>query len=372
MPASAAPSRARSTAPVPAAPRDREVEHVDAVLDGVVDRGHQVGRRAAVVGGVGGAPARLVDASRASGRGPGVAAGQPVEAGGDAGVADGDRGDLGAVAADVAGRERPRPTRQSVATEAVDEPARADQLGAAGVGVPALAGHAGAREAGRTSPGAGDGGEERALGPDAGVDDADDDAAPTLPARHDGTRGEGDPVAASGRTVFSSTSGDLRQGLQVGGLVRASGRRRRRSARWSTGRRARRRRPARARRPAARAARRRTGVARHRAVVAGRAGAVEGHHVEPGRVSGVVGVRAAGRRVGAGEREHGGAEHGTAPTASRRTTVTTCPTRLRNRQCPPNCQVRARERARTGPAGRAAYAGGCPTPPVSDSTSTSP
>ena len=51
-----------------------QADHVDPVAAGAVDRGDQVGGRAAVVGGVGGSPARLVDRDPGLRRHPGVAA----------------------------------------------------------------------------------------------------------------------------------------------------------------------------------------------------------------------------------------------------------------------------------------------------------
>ena len=90
--ASAAPSRARSNVSRPAGPADRQVEHVDAVLDGPVHRGDQVGGGAAVVGGVGSGPAGLVDSEPRLRRDARERAERLTAAADrDPGVADGDR-----------------------------------------------------------------------------------------------------------------------------------------------------------------------------------------------------------------------------------------------------------------------------------------
>ena len=110
---------------------DGEVEHVDAVGDGPVDRRDQVGGRAAVVARVGGGPARLVDGEPGLGRGAGVQAGaltRHLDA--DAGVAGGDRGHQGAVAV-VVERGEAGGAAHPVGAEAVDEPLRADDLAVA-------------------------------------------------------------------------------------------------------------------------------------------------------------------------------------------------------------------------------------------------
>ena len=89
----------------------------------------------------------------------------------------GDRGHLAAVAVVVARGERRRGP-DAVATEPVHEPAGAHQLAVAGVGVPVVAALAHAVEADRRTAEPRDVGEERVVGPDAGVDDADDGARP--------------------------------------------------------------------------------------------------------------------------------------------------------------------------------------------------
>src|SRR5262249_1760133 len=121
---------------------DRVVDHVDAVGDGLVDGGHEVGRRAARGRGVLGRPERLVD------RDPGTrrhAADRP-EPGRSAGrkpamvATRGARG-VGGVAVVVARRvELPRAGRvdPGVATHARIEVAGADQLLVAVRGRPGL------------------------------------------------------------------------------------------------------------------------------------------------------------------------------------------------------------------------------------------
>ena len=122
MSASAAPSSARSTVSMLGRPAHGQAEHVDAVAAGAVDRGDQVGGRAAVVGGVGGAPAGLVDGDPGLRRHAAVAAQRlAAHPHRDAGVAGRDRGHLGAVAVGVARGEVGR-AAQVVLAEAVDEP----------------------------------------------------------------------------------------------------------------------------------------------------------------------------------------------------------------------------------------------------------
>ena len=154
---------------------DREVQDVDAIARGGVDRGDQVGGGAAVVGGVGRRPARLVD--RDPGLGGDAAVRTEPLAGHlhrDPGVAGRDRRHLGAVAAVVERRERGG-AAQGVLAEAVHEPAGTHQLAVAVIGVPAAALDAHATEAAWPATQPGDLGEQRALGPDAGVDEADHD-----------------------------------------------------------------------------------------------------------------------------------------------------------------------------------------------------
>ena len=74
MSASAAPSSARSTVSISAGPPTARLITSTPSPAGAVDRGDQVGGRAAVVGGVGGSPARLVDRDPGLRRHPAVAA----------------------------------------------------------------------------------------------------------------------------------------------------------------------------------------------------------------------------------------------------------------------------------------------------------
>ena len=173
MSASAAPSSARCRVSMRSPPASARLRTSTRSATAASTARHHVGGGAAVVGRVGCSPAGLVggdprlrcDAAEAAG----VAA---VDADADAGVAGGDRGDLGAVAEDVERRERLRGPHP-VAAEALDEPAGAHDLAGAVVGRPALALAARAGEALRVGAEARDVGEGRGVGGDAGVDHAD-------------------------------------------------------------------------------------------------------------------------------------------------------------------------------------------------------
>ena len=147
MSCSAAPSSARSTVSTVDGPPTERFRTSTPSLVARVDRGDQVGGGAAVVGGVGRRPARLVD--RDPGLGSDAAVRTEPLAGHlhrDPGVAGRDRRHLGAVAAVVERRERGG-AAHGVLAEAGHEPAGTDQLAVAVVGVPAVALDAHATEA---------------------------------------------------------------------------------------------------------------------------------------------------------------------------------------------------------------------------------
>ena len=168
---------------------DGVAEHVHAVGDRTVHRRDHVRGGAAVVRRVRRGPAGLVDREARGRRHPAVASEVlPVDGDVDPGLAGGDRGDVRAVPGGVARREQ-LGARQSRAVEAVDEPARGDDLGVAVVLGPALRGGACAVEprqrAGPSRMRLGQPGEAGVLGPDPAVDHADDDvlARTAPPAR---------------------------------------------------------------------------------------------------------------------------------------------------------------------------------------------
>ena len=228
MSASAAPSRARSTVSRPVGAVDGEVEYVDPVGHGPVDGGHQVGGRAAVVAGVGGGPAGLVDRQPRLRRGAGVAPGPLArDPHGDAGVAGGDRGHQGAVAVVVerrqagggahAGRRRSRrrtTARRRSCGRTARRPSPARRRSCRG-----SAAARGPRP--RTSAKSG------AVGPQAGVDHADHHAGAAATCgrrRRPSPAGAGSP-AASRRTAFAldrDHAPGRRRGPGLGG-VRAHG-----------------------------------------------------------------------------------------------------------------------------------------------------
>ncbi len=193
---------------------------------GAVDRGDQVGGRAAVVGGVGGGPAGLVDGDpglRGRRRRRGRAAGRGT-CDRDAGVAGRDRGHLGAVAAVVARRERrggcARCRRRSRRRTTARRPACRCRRRRPS---PRPASQAPRKPRGLAAQ-ARDRGEQRALGPDAGVDDADDDAGAAargrrVPAPAPARRGA---RRRARRTAFSSTSATPRVAAEPLGLVGVS------------------------------------------------------------------------------------------------------------------------------------------------------
>ena len=164
----------------PVAAGHRVVQDVHAVGDSGIDRGHGVGGGAAVLRGVGGGPARLVD--REAGRGGDTGGGAErlaVDRDADAVVA-GCRGrDVRAVAGAVARGEVLR-ARHVLLAEPAHEPAGRHDLVRAVVGRPLVGGLARTVEAGQLRSGARgalrQAAEARVLRPDAGVHDADDDA----------------------------------------------------------------------------------------------------------------------------------------------------------------------------------------------------
>ena len=197
--------RCRRARPVIAAV-DGEVQHVDAVGDGPVDGRDQVGRGAAVVARVGGGPARLVDREPRLGGGPGVQPGAlSGDLDGDAGVARGDRGHQRPVAV-VVERRQAGAAADAVGAEPVDEPVRTHDLVVALLGGPSGPGRAAAPEvAGRPAESA-DVGEQRAVGPQPGVDEPDDDAGPAeTRVGRPWRRGRRAATAARRRTASGST-----------------------------------------------------------------------------------------------------------------------------------------------------------------------
>ena len=170
---------------------DCQVEHVDPVGHGLVDRGDEVCGGAAVVGGVGRTPAGLVggdpglrcDATELAG----VAA---VDADGHSRVPGSHGRHLGAVPERVEGGEG-LGGADPVGAEAVDEPVGADDLATARVGRPPLGIGTGSGEALGVTAQARDLGEDGGVGSDAAVHHADDDAGAASQARSTGDESAG-------------------------------------------------------------------------------------------------------------------------------------------------------------------------------------
>ena len=162
---------------------DGVVDDVDPVADRVVDGVEQVGGAAGALA-VGLPPQRLVDGDAGGGRHAGdVADGLAVDGGRDVVQAGGGGGGVGAVAVVVAGRAElglPAAEPAAVVVPRPDDLVVAGDLLLGGAGaLVALVGAAGGPllvDDGLVGAGFGQRGEAGALGPEAGVDDADDDA----------------------------------------------------------------------------------------------------------------------------------------------------------------------------------------------------
>ena len=193
---------------------ERQVDDVHAVAHGGVDRADDVHVRA-----IAHLPARLVDRQVRAGRHAGDAVDAErvaVDAGVDAGVADGDRGDVRPMP-DLVARREVVALGEVLAAEAIDEVARADELVRAGRGgelVPGLARPVPQRRRRHAVVG-----EARRLGRDAGVDDADDHAVAGL-----GRAAQALPQAVRqaherGLRAARATAGRRGSGLGAGAVV---------------------------------------------------------------------------------------------------------------------------------------------------------